>query len=242
MKRYTRQGASSAIAMLYTLVLALTLATTCVEATSSLQSSPDVLRRVVARSQQSMKQRASSSSFWKARQVSDELESWEKRQESAAGQDAIATQGETDPFGAATAADNEPWIKGNYSGNDNSAYSLTPTTGDFQQLPWNVNVYFQQSAATNGSEDGGWQELPDTPGFILNRSVSISNSNNSGSGIMPFYITENTLTPSTVKRAIMLWPGKVRFWKKGERERERDCVFSRLTCTTSLLYSTTTAP
>jgi hypothetical protein len=138
-------------------------------------------------------------SFWKKRQTSGD----------PADQAIIATEGETNPFGASLLADAQPYIKGNYSGNDYNAASLTPDTGDAQQLPWNTNVYFQLSAATNGSQDAGWQELPQTPGFILNRTLAIPNGNNSGSGIMPFYVTENTLTPTTVKRAIMLWPGKV---------------------------------
>jgi hypothetical protein len=141
--------------------------------------------------------------------LADPISFWKKRQTSgdAADQATLSTMAETNPFGASSLADQQPFIKGNYTGNDYNAASLTPQTGDFQQLPWNVNVYFQQSAATNGSELGGWQEIPETPGFILNRTVAISNK--SGSGIMPFYITENTLTPQLVKRAIMMWPGKV---------------------------------
>lgn len=139
----------------------------------------------------------------------DHRYTWLRRQDSGAQQAQISTLGETNPFAAAVQADDQQYIKGNTSGSDSSPYSWTPSSGDSQQLPWNTNVYFQASAATNGSETGGWQELPQTPGFILNRTLSIPNENKTGSGIMPFYITENSQTPLNVKRAILMWPGKV---------------------------------
>lgn len=148
------------------------------------------------------------------RSVSDDSDlvwpKYKRQFDDEATQQTIATLGETDPFSAATQADAQTYVKGNTSGNDYNAATWTPDSGNYQQLPWNTNVYFQQSSATNGSETGGWQELPETPGFILNRTLSIPNGNNSGSGIMPFYITENTNTPETVKRAILMWPGKPR--------------------------------
>jgi hypothetical protein len=124
-------------------------------------------------------------------------------------QTAIAALSQSDPFTAATEADDQLYIKGNSTGSDASAFSYTADTGDESQLPWNNNIYFQPSAATNGSQDGGWQELPGTPGFVLNRSLTIYNSDKSGSGIMPFYVTDNVYTPSEIKRAIIVWPGKV---------------------------------
>lgn len=132
-----------------------------------------------------------------------------KRQVSGAEQVTIAALAPTDPFTAALGALQQPNIQGYTEGGDNNPNSWTPDTGDQEQLPWNVDIPFQQSAATNGSEDGGWQELPETAGFILNRTFQISNEEGSGHGIQPFYITDNVQTPENIKRCIILWPGKV---------------------------------
>ena len=136
----------------------------------------------------------------------------QKRQSDQQQQD-IVTQAQTDPIGAANQADNLPNVKGNTAGSDEAAVgNLVQADGDEGQFPWNMNVYFNPSAATTGSEDTGWQALPDTAGFTLNRTLMIPNKYKNESAIMPFYISQQDA--SAVKRAIIIWPGKPRdTWK-----------------------------
>ncbi|GAC94173.1 hypothetical protein PHSY_001744 [Pseudozyma hubeiensis SY62] len=127
-------------------------------------------------------------------------------------QAAIAIQSETDPIAAAQAVEQIPNVAGNAAGNTDTTGNLLQGDG-YYNFPWNNNTYFNPSAATNGSDTGGWQELPDTAGFTLNRTFTVYNVFKNESGVMPFYISNNP-DPTKVLRAIVVWPGKPRdIWK-----------------------------
>ncbi|PWN54177.1 hypothetical protein IE53DRAFT_14926 [Violaceomyces palustris] len=135
------------------------------------------------------------------------------RRQSQELQDSIVAEALTDPIQAANNVESSiPGVQTQKGSGDIVQGDLIPNDDEGQQYEWNSLVYFQPSASTTGSDQGGWQQLPDTPGFTLNRSVSIPNKYGNESGIMPFYITQQD--PSLVKRAILLWPGKPRdAWK-----------------------------
>ncbi len=83
----------------------------------------------------------------------------------------------------------------------------------YANFAWNQNVPFIASAPTNGSDENGWQALPDIFGFTLNRTFSVHNVFKNESGIMPFYVS-TVADPTKVLRAIVVWPGKPRdIWK-----------------------------
>ncbi|GAC76368.1 hypothetical protein PANT_20d00082 [Moesziomyces antarcticus T-34] len=127
-------------------------------------------------------------------------------------QDSIRDQSAVDPIAAAQAADALPNVANNAAGGTDTTGNLLPGDG-YSNFAWNQNVPFIPSAATNGSDETGWQELPDTPGFILNRTFSVHNVFKNESGVMPFYIS-TVADPTKVLRAIVVWPGKPRdIWK-----------------------------
>jgi hypothetical protein len=88
------------------------------------------------------------------------------------------------------------------SGVTDTADQVVQGDSDEGQLPWNDAVYFFQSAATNVTTAGGWEELPDVQGFDLNRTWEVVPG-----AVMPFYSLSN-LDPTAVKRAVITWPGK----------------------------------
>lgn len=125
-------------------------------------------------------------------------------------QNAIANLSSTEPIQAALHVLSQPGVKFTVSGNGTNPYSLTPGDGGEQQLPWNTNIVLHESQNAHGSSEKGWKNMPKTAGFVLNRNVSISTADGTGSGIMPHYITSNYNTPELVKRAIIVLPGQPR--------------------------------
>ncbi|PWY99059.1 hypothetical protein BCV70DRAFT_123276 [Testicularia cyperi] len=134
-----------------------------------------------------------------------------KRQSDAQQQDIVATA-RTDPITAASTAETLPNVAQNDNGGTDTSGNLLQGDG-YYNYAWNSNVYFNPSAATNGSDEEGWQELPDTVGFTLNRTFEIKNRYGNESGIMPFYLS-NVADNASVLRAIIVMPGKPRdSWK-----------------------------
>ncbi|CBQ72810.1 conserved hypothetical protein [Sporisorium reilianum SRZ2] len=124
---------------------------------------------------------------------------------STASQKSIYQQAFTDPVGAAKAANALPYIAGQYATGNLYRYNLATDNG---QLPWNTNVPFIPEAAVDGSDDGGWQALPQIQGMTLNRTFAVQPG-----VVMPFYQTEGYDT-TKIKRAVMIMPGKPRdCWK-----------------------------
>lgn len=137
------------------------------------------------------------------------------KRQSTDTQDGIVALSATDPISAARQADALPNVAGNDAGNTDTTYTLLNNSinGGYYNFPWNENVTFYPNAATNGSDTGGWQELPEITGFTLNRTFSVYNVFKNESGVLPFYISNNA-DPTKVLRAIVVWPGKPRdIWK-----------------------------
>ncbi|KDN43215.1 hypothetical protein K437DRAFT_225778 [Tilletiaria anomala UBC 951] len=113
---------------------------------------------------------------------------------------------------AAQLADNMTGVKGTANGNLASVPGQLIQT-DGTQYTWNSNLGpVTPGANVNGSEEIGWESLPDVPGFVLNDSMKVFNKFRNESGIMPFYISVDD--PATVKRFIVVLPGKPRdTWK-----------------------------
>ena len=108
---------------------------------------------------------------------------------------------------AAQLADALPGVKGGNQGNLAVVPGQVPSA-DGNQYPWNQDLgNVTANAAVNGSETAGWQSLPDVPGFVLNDTLQVFNTHKNESGIMPFYMAVDD--PSTVKRFIVVLPGKV---------------------------------
>ncbi|SNX87901.1 uncharacterized protein MEPE_06612 [Melanopsichium pennsylvanicum] len=134
------------------------------------------------------------------------------RRQSADAQNSIVSLSATDPIQAAVQAELLPNVSNNAAGTTDTTGNLLQGDG-YYNFAWNSAVYFTPNAATNGSDEGGWQELPDIPGFTLNRTFAVHNVFKNESGVLPFYITNNA-DPSKVLRAIVVWPGKPRdIWK-----------------------------
>ncbi|KIS65898.1 uncharacterized protein UMAG_05987 [Mycosarcoma maydis] len=127
-------------------------------------------------------------------------------------QNAIVAQSATDPIAAAQAVEQIPNVAANAAGNTDTTGNILKDDG-YYNFPWNNATVFNPSAETSGSDEGGWQALPETAGFTLNRTFSVYNVFGNESGIMPFYISNNP-DPTKVLRAIVVWPGKPRdVWK-----------------------------
>ncbi|SPO48597.1 uncharacterized protein PSANT_06288 [Moesziomyces antarcticus] len=127
-------------------------------------------------------------------------------------QNSIRDQSAVDPLAAAQAADALPNVANNAAGGTDTTGNLLQGDG-YSNFAWNQNVPFIPNADTTGSDENGWQELPDTPGFTLNRTFSVHNVFKNESGVMPFYIS-TVADPTKVLRAIVVWPGKPRdIWK-----------------------------
>ncbi|KDN52987.1 hypothetical protein K437DRAFT_253638 [Tilletiaria anomala UBC 951] len=78
---------------------------------------------------------------------------------------------------------------------------------DNSQVP-HCDTIFIGSAAVAGSDDGGWQALPNILGFDLMRDVKVD-----GDTVLPYFM-EHGKDPSKVKRIIFAQPGKPRdSWK-----------------------------
>ncbi|KAN0064748.1 hypothetical protein ACQY0O_001805 [Thecaphora frezii] len=125
-------------------------------------------------------------------------------------QQAVVSLAGNDPVGAARMAIGLPYISGPGSiatGNLQN-YDLVQGDETTQQLPWNNGIPMTRVPAVNGSDDGGWQFLPDLDGFTLNRTFKVR-----GDATMPFYIS-NSYDASQIKRAVIIMPGKPRdCWK-----------------------------
>ena len=138
-----------------------------------------------------------------------------RKRQSTETQDGIVSLSATDPISAATQADALPNVAGNNLGNTDTSGTLLNNSinGGYYNFLWNQDVWFNPNAATNGSDTGGWQELPEITGFTLNRTFSVYNVFNNESGVLPFYIS-NQADNTLVRRAIVVWPGKPRdIWK-----------------------------
>lgn len=108
---------------------------------------------------------------------------------------------------AAEAADAIPGVQSTANGNLVSVPGQL-IQSDGQQYPWNANINVTQDPAVNGSEAGGWQQLPPLQGFTFNETFKVYNRFNNESAVFPYYISVQD--PATVERFIVVLPGKVR--------------------------------
>lgn len=108
---------------------------------------------------------------------------------------------------AAQAADAIPGVQSTANGNLASVPRQI-IAQDGQQYPWFADIPVTSDPSVNGSEDGGWQSLPQIQGFTFNESFAVYNKWGNESGIFPYYIAVDD--PQTVERFIVVFPGKVR--------------------------------